>query len=67
MGNIAFLFECHSLLTSYTANNLYGFGVGVKFALPFGIIEAVASRGSKNFGNEGEMQNVAYITMGTKF
>jgi len=67
MGNIAFLFECHSLLTSYTANNLYGFGVGVKFALPFGIIEAVASRGSKNFGNEGEMQNVAYITMGTHF
>jgi hypothetical protein len=67
MGNITVDYECCTPLISYTANHLYGFGMGVKFALPFGIIDAVASRGSKHFGDERQMQNVAYITMGTLF
>jgi len=67
MGNIAFHFEYRSTSYSYTANNLYGLGIGVKFGTPIGTIEAVASRGNKHFGASSEMQNVAYITLGTKF
>jgi len=67
MGNMAFDFEYRFLGELYKAYNLKGFGVGLTLYTPLGVFDAIYGRGDKNILTDGGMQDVFYISVGTKF
>ena len=67
IGNMVLDYENEILGPGLKVENLFGYGLGLKYVTPLGPIELIISRGEKSVYKPGTMRTVVYFNAGYKF